>query len=83
MNRGVLERGIHKVIRTQGIPVNAVVKVCNGKGLLIRGYRRTASAYRSESVGNGKKWLSLHFARARVDAPIDLKGRQIPRTTHS
>lgn len=36
------------MVRTQGIPVNAVVEVCNGKGLLVRGYRRTASAYRSE-----------------------------------
>ena len=35
MGRGVLERGIHKVIRTQGIPVDAVIKVRDGKGFLI------------------------------------------------
>lgn len=43
VSRGVLERGIHKVIRAQGIPVNAIIKVRNGKGLFIRRYRRTAS----------------------------------------
>ncbi len=63
------------MIRTQGIPINAVVKVCNGKSLLIGGYRRTTSEYRPERVGNGEKWLSLHFTQARADAPIDLKGR--------
>ena len=43
VSRGVQEWGIHKVIGTQGIPVNAVIKVRNGKGFLIRRYRRAAS----------------------------------------
>jgi hypothetical protein len=43
VGRGVLEGGIHKVIRTQGIPVNAVIKVRNSESFLVRGYRRTAS----------------------------------------
>jgi hypothetical protein len=39
------------VIRTQGVPVNAVIKVCNGESFFIRGYRRTASIYRSGDRG--------------------------------
>jgi hypothetical protein len=48
VGRGVLVRGIHKVIRTQRIPVNAVIKVRDGKGFLVRRYRRTASVNQSE-----------------------------------
>jgi hypothetical protein len=47
MGCGVLMRSIHKVIRTQGIPVNAIIKVCNGECFLVRRYGRTASVNRS------------------------------------
>jgi hypothetical protein len=40
---GVLEGGVREVIRGQGIPVNAVIKVGYGKSPLIRRYCRTAS----------------------------------------
>ena len=35
------------------------------------------------SVWNRQKWLILHFTRAQVDAPIDLKVFQIPCTIDS
>lgn len=40
---GVLERGVREVIRGQGIPVNAVIKVGHGKSPLIRRYCGAAS----------------------------------------
>jgi hypothetical protein len=43
MGCGVLGGGIVEVIGGQGIPVNAVIKVCNGKSILIWRYCRTAS----------------------------------------
>ncbi len=46
MGCSMLEGGIHKVIRGQGIPVNAVIKVHNGKSSLIWRYCRTASVPR-------------------------------------
>ena len=42
----MLEGGIREVIRDQGVPVNAVIKVRNGKSSLIRRYRRTTSVPR-------------------------------------
>ena len=71
------------MIRTQGIPVNSIIEVRDGKGFLIRRYRRTASVYRLEEHGQCKKRLILHFTRARADAPIDLEGLQIPSTITS
>ncbi len=46
MGCSMLEGGIREVIRGQGIPVNAVIKVRNGKSSLIWRYRRTASVPR-------------------------------------
>ena len=51
VGRGVLERGIHEVVRTQGIPIDAVIKVRDGKGLLVEGNRRTTSVCRAEERG--------------------------------
>jgi hypothetical protein len=61
VGRGVLERGIHKVIRFQGIPVDAVIKVRDGKGLLVGGNRRTPSVYRSEERGQYAEAVDLTF----------------------
>jgi hypothetical protein len=61
VGRGVLERGINEVIGTQGIPVDAVIKVRNGKGFLIRRYRRTASVYQSEERGQYAEAVDLTF----------------------
>lgn len=43
MSGGVLEGGIREVIRGQGIPIDAVIKVGDGKSPLIRRYCRAAS----------------------------------------
>lgn len=64
MGCGVLEWGIYKVIGGQGIPINAVIKVCNGKGLLIRRYRRIPSMCPSislRSMDKTQKQLVIHF----------------------
>jgi hypothetical protein len=72
------------VIRCQGIPIDAVIKVRDGKGLLIGGYRRTASVCPSvwgAQARGGQRQSVVHFARARADAPIHLERLQIPCTT--
>ena len=53
------------MIRCQGIPVDAVIKVRDGQGLLIGGYRRTASLRPSiwgakQGVGGGSQSYILH-----------------------
>ncbi len=46
MGCGMLERGIREVIRGQGIPVNAIIKVRNSESPLIWRYCRIASVLR-------------------------------------
>ena len=69
------------MIRFQGIPVDAVIKVCDGKGLLIGGNRRTPSVYRSEERGQYAEAVDLTFYTAGADAPVDFKVLEIPRAT--
>ena len=49
------------MIRTQGIPINSVIKVRDGKGFLIRRYRRTASAYQPEERKQYTEMFDLTF----------------------
>ena len=49
------------MIRFQGIPVDAIIKVRDGKGLLVGGNRRTPSVYRSEECGQYAEAVDLTF----------------------
>ena len=49
------------MIRFQGIPVDAIIKVRDGKGLLIGGNCRTPSVYRSEKRGQYAEAVDLTF----------------------
>ncbi len=71
---GAQEQGTHKRISTQCVPVYAIMEVHNGKGFLIRRYRRMASVYQSEELDNMQKWLASHFTWAWADAPNNLIG---------
>jgi hypothetical protein len=77
----VLERGIHKVIRFKGIPVNAVIKVRDGKVLLVGENRRTASVYRSEGFeGRGaasKRERTQRYETSAGDAVVGVDAAAI------
>ena len=49
------------MIRFQGIPVDAVIKVRDSKGLLIGGNRRTPSVYQSEEHEQYAEAVDLTF----------------------
>jgi hypothetical protein len=49
------------VIQFQGIPVDAVIKVCDGKGLLVGRNCRTPSVHRSEERGQYAEAVDLTF----------------------
>ena len=50
-----MEGGIHEVIRGQGIPVNAVIKVGYGKSPLIQRYCRTASGVKDKHTQTAER----------------------------
>ena len=59
------------MIGSQGIPIDAVIKVRDGQGLLIGGYRRTASVCPSvwgtqQGVGRGSHQSYILHERGRM-----------------
>ena len=73
VGRDVLERGIHEVVRTQGIPIDAVIKVRDGKVFSSRETAEQPLCVELRSVSNRQKSLILPFTRAQADAQVNLR----------